>query len=105
MKGCFAGIVAHATVVADEGDLGMSKVWFDEIEHAGQATKYVPRSVQVDLEEGVCNRVSKSCYLHYYYNILPYHHTLRFVAARLDHCSAQIRSSLVHQALETTGPK
>ena len=38
-------------------------VYFTEIEHSGMRTKYVPRSVQVDLEEGVCNRVSNS--VHY----------------------------------------
>lgn len=32
-------------------------VYFTEIENSGQATKYVPRSVQIDLEEGVCNRI------------------------------------------------
>ncbi|KAJ3504952.1 hypothetical protein NMY22_g17752 [Coprinellus aureogranulatus] len=31
-------------------------VYFDEIESQGP-TKYVPRSVQVDLEAGVCNRI------------------------------------------------
>jgi hypothetical protein len=32
-------------------------VYFTEVEGMG-ATKYVPRSVQIDLEDGVCNRVS-----------------------------------------------
>lgn len=32
-------------------------VYFNEIE-SSSATKYVPRSVQIDLEDGVCNRVS-----------------------------------------------
>ena len=34
------------------------EVFFTEVEISGLANKYVPRSVQVDLEEGVCNRVS-----------------------------------------------
>ena len=33
-------------------------VFFTEIEHSGMPNKYVPRSVQIDLEEGVCDRVS-----------------------------------------------
>ena len=32
-------------------------VYFTEVENAGGKTKYVPRSVQVDLESGVCDRV------------------------------------------------
>ncbi|KAI0787979.1 beta-tubulin 2 [Fomes fomentarius] len=32
-------------------------VYFTEVEHAGSSDKYVPRSVQIDLEEGVCNRI------------------------------------------------
>ncbi|EAU85168.2 beta-tubulin [Coprinopsis cinerea okayama7 len=31
-------------------------VYFDQVDHAGP-TKYVPRSVQVDLEAGVCNKI------------------------------------------------
>ena len=34
------------------------EVFFTEVEISGFANKYVPRSVQVDLEEGVCDRVS-----------------------------------------------
>jgi len=32
-------------------------VYFTEVEQAGEPTKYVPRSVQVDLEDGVCNQI------------------------------------------------
>ena len=32
-------------------------VYFSEVDH-GEKIKYVPRSVQVDLEDGVLNRVS-----------------------------------------------
>ncbi|KAI0709936.1 beta-tubulin 2 [Earliella scabrosa] len=32
-------------------------VFFTEIEHQGLPNKYVPRSVQIDLEEGVCDRI------------------------------------------------
>lgn len=32
-------------------------VYFDEIVSAGGATRYVPRSVQIDLETGVCDSV------------------------------------------------
>ncbi|KDQ59256.1 hypothetical protein JAAARDRAFT_33979 [Jaapia argillacea MUCL 33604] len=32
-------------------------VYFNEIEQPGSPTKYVPRSVQIDLEAGVCNRI------------------------------------------------
>ncbi|KAI0775033.1 beta-tubulin 2 [Trametes elegans] len=32
-------------------------VYFTEVEHSGHLNKYVPRSVQIDLEEGVCNRI------------------------------------------------
>jgi len=34
-------------------------VYFDEIaaSGSGETTRYVPRSVQIDLEAGVCNRV------------------------------------------------
>jgi hypothetical protein len=32
-------------------------VYFTEVDH-GQKIKYVPRSVQIDLEDGVLNRVS-----------------------------------------------
>lgn len=32
-------------------------VYFNEVEHSGKAMKYVPRSVQIDLEAGVCDRV------------------------------------------------
>ncbi len=41
-------------------DVSMSQVgvYFTEVEHAGQSTKYVPRSVQVDLEASVLDRVS-----------------------------------------------
>lgn len=31
-------------------------VYFTEVEYAGR-TRFVPRSVQVDLEAGVCNKV------------------------------------------------
>lgn len=37
-------------------------MYFDEIENAGEATKYVPRSIQVDLEACVCNHVSSFLY-------------------------------------------
>jgi tubulin beta len=33
-------------------------VYFDEINASGTAPKYVPRSVQIDLESGVCDKVS-----------------------------------------------
>ncbi|CAL1716085.1 unnamed protein product [Somion occarium] len=32
-------------------------VYFNEVEHSGSRTKYVPRSVQIDLEAGVCDRI------------------------------------------------
>ena len=32
-------------------------VYFTEVENEGEKTRYVPRSVQVDLEAGVCNHV------------------------------------------------
>ena len=32
-------------------------VYFDEIVSAGSASRYVPRSVQIDLETGVCDSV------------------------------------------------
>lgn len=32
-------------------------VYFTEVDH-GEKIKYVPRSVQIDLEDGVLNRVS-----------------------------------------------
>ena len=32
-------------------------VYFSEVDH-GEKIKYVPRSVQIDLEDGVLNRVS-----------------------------------------------
>ncbi|KAI0366268.1 beta-tubulin 2 [Pilatotrama ljubarskyi] len=32
-------------------------VFFTEVEHSGSLNKYVPRSVQIDLEEGVCDRI------------------------------------------------
>jgi hypothetical protein len=32
-------------------------VYFTEISNQGEKPKYVPRSVQIDLEAGVCNRV------------------------------------------------
>ena len=32
-------------------------MYFTEVEQSGEATRYVPRSVQIDLEEGVCNHV------------------------------------------------
>ncbi|OCH94831.1 beta-tubulin 2 [Obba rivulosa] len=35
-------------------------VFFDEVEQSGSGIKYVPRSVQVDLEEGVCDRIRSS---------------------------------------------
>ena len=34
-------------------------VYFTEVELSGSPNKYVPRSVQIDLEEGVCDRVSE----------------------------------------------
>ena len=33
-------------------------MFFTEVENTGFPTKYVPRSVQIDLEEGVTDRVS-----------------------------------------------
>ncbi|PSR74248.1 hypothetical protein PHLCEN_2v9992 [Hermanssonia centrifuga] len=43
----------------DKRDVPMSQVgvYFTEVEHAGQSTKYVPRSVQVDLEASVLDRI------------------------------------------------
>ncbi|KAI0833676.1 beta-tubulin 2 [Trametes gibbosa] len=32
-------------------------VFFTEVSHSGTANKYVPRSVQIDLEDGVCERI------------------------------------------------
>ncbi|KAJ3490845.1 hypothetical protein NLI96_g1125 [Meripilus lineatus] len=32
-------------------------VYFTEVEQSGETTRYVPRSVQIDLEEGVCNHI------------------------------------------------
>ena len=32
-------------------------VYFTEVDSPGNSLKYVPRSMQVDLEPGVCNRV------------------------------------------------
>ena len=41
----------------DEDSLLQVGVYFTEVDH-GQKIKYVPRSVQIDLEDGVLNRVS-----------------------------------------------
>lgn len=42
-------------------DIGLKlNVYFTEVERTEGPTKYVPRSVQVDLEAGVCNRVRES---------------------------------------------
>lgn len=35
-------------------------VFFTEVENQGSETKYVPRSVQIDLEAGVCDRIRSS---------------------------------------------
>ncbi|OSC99897.1 beta-tubulin 2 [Trametes coccinea BRFM310] len=41
----------------DPQQLARVGVFFNEIEHPGLPNKYVPRSVQIDLEEGVCDRI------------------------------------------------
>ncbi|GJE85546.1 tubulin beta chain [Phanerochaete sordida] len=41
----------------DPQQLARVGVYFTEVELAGEPTKYVPRSVQVDLESGVCNHI------------------------------------------------
>jgi tubulin beta len=48
-------------------------VYFTEVEQADSPTKYVPRSVQVDLEAGVCNHVRDSLHISSVYKFLPYH--------------------------------
>ncbi|KAI0749828.1 beta-tubulin 2 [Daedaleopsis nitida] len=40
-----------------EQQLARASVFFTEVEHAGTPVKYIPRSVQIDLEEGVCDRI------------------------------------------------
>ncbi|KAI1797411.1 beta-tubulin 2 [Ganoderma leucocontextum] len=42
----------------DEQQLARVGVFFTEVELAGLSMKYVPRSVQIDLEEGVTDRIS-----------------------------------------------
>ena len=43
-------------------------VYFDEITGGGSgATRYVPRSVQVDLEAGVCNKVCGEGFIREYF--------------------------------------
>ncbi|KAI0648941.1 beta-tubulin 2 [Trametes meyenii] len=41
----------------DPLQLARAGVFFTEVELSGSATKYVPRSVQIDLENGVCDRI------------------------------------------------
>ncbi|KAH9945207.1 beta-tubulin 2 [Epithele typhae] len=51
----------------DPLQIARANVFFTEIEHPGiSASKYVPRSVQIDLEEGVCNRVRSGPLGHLY---------------------------------------
>ena len=45
-------------------------VYFTEVESHGP-TKYVPRSVQIDLEAGVCNHVSMRVLYFWCYVISP----------------------------------
>ncbi|TBU33607.1 beta-tubulin 2 [Dichomitus squalens] len=41
----------------DDQQLSRVGVFFTEVQNAGYSTKYVPRSVQIDLEEGVTDRI------------------------------------------------
>ncbi|KZT20480.1 beta-tubulin 2 [Neolentinus lepideus HHB14362 ss-1] len=41
----------------DPQQLTRANVYFSEVDLPGSAIKYVPRSVQIDLEAGVCNRI------------------------------------------------
>lgn len=63
-------------------------MYFTEVITDGQS-KYIPRSVQIDLEAGVCNRVS---YTHRPSYIICPDYLLRFVAALSERYSGQIPS-------------
>ena len=79
------------------------ETYFSEV-NAGSVPKYVPRSVQIDLEAGVCDRVRilhcastrpsfRSC------------NPLRYVLVLLADCSNRTRSSLGKVAPVITGQK
>ena len=79
------------------------EVFFTEVEISGLANKYVPRSVQVDLEEGVCNRVSTFpqtvCVLS------PNEISRRSVLALWGSCTVRIPTLQEVAVQETTGLK
>lgn len=77
-------------------------MYFTEVESQGP-TKYVPRSVQIDLEAGVCNHVSMQVPRF----LLLYHITqlYRFALVYWANCSDRTRFSQETQGQEITGQK
>jgi hypothetical protein len=92
------------------------ETYFCEV-NGGSTAKYVPRSVQIDLEAGVCdrvrnisNRVSHQTSSSLYFLRLRHSsgeswHILRYVPAPMAHCSSRTRLSLEMAERGTTGQK
>lgn len=57
-QGFVASQIASVSVALLTSPIYQVGVYFTEVEHTGEAIRYVPRSVQIDLEEGVCNHAS-----------------------------------------------
>ena len=77
------------------------ETYFTEV-NAGSVAKYVPRSVQIDLEAGVCDRVR---ILHCAAPRVRSWDTLRYVPVLVARCSSRTRSSLGKVVREITGQK
>ena len=54
-------VLSHAQILCSYYLRAQLNVYFTEVEQSDGPNKYVPRSVQVDLEGGVCNHVSLPC--------------------------------------------
>jgi hypothetical protein len=73
-------------------------VYFTEVESTN-GSKYVPRSIQVDLESGVCDRVCRTSFRMSEYTKVP----PSFVADRLAHCFARTHIYTGRLVRETSG--
>lgn len=79
-------------------------MYFTEIESGG-VQRYVPRSTQIDLEAGVCNRVRQTLEYLSFFSVDQCSRSLSFAAVQLVVFFAQIHMSPVILEQGTIGQK